>query len=43
MGKFINFLLSDSWEEYKRIQLFEKIGKSVEKEKIELNNVFKEI
>jgi len=27
MGKIIDFVLSDTWEEYKRIQLFKKLGK----------------
>ena len=25
MGKFIDFILTDSWEEYQRVQMFKKI------------------
>ncbi len=28
MGKFWDFVLSDTWEEFQRIQLFKKIGNS---------------
>ena len=30
MGKFADFVLSDSWEEFQRIQLFKKLGKKIE-------------
>lgn len=30
MGKFTDFVLSDTWEEYQRIQLFKKLGKKIE-------------
>ena len=26
MGKLIDFLLTDNWEEYQRVQLYKKIG-----------------
>lgn len=32
MGKIIDFLFSDSWEEYQRIQLYKKMGKKFEAE-----------
>lgn len=30
MGKILDLLLSKDWEEYQRIQLYKKIGKSVD-------------
>ena len=30
MGKFTDFILSNSWEEYQRIQLFKKLGNKME-------------
>jgi len=30
MGKILDFIFSDSWEEYQRIQLFKKLGKKIE-------------
>ena len=30
MGKFWDFVLSDTWEEYQRIQLFKKLGNKIE-------------
>lgn len=30
MGKITDFILSDSWEEYQRIQLFKKFGKKLD-------------
>ena len=30
MGKIIDFLLTENWEEYKRVQLYKKLGKAVE-------------
>ena len=30
MGKIADFVLSDSWEEYQRIQLFKKLGNKIE-------------
>ena len=43
MGKFWDFILADTWEEYQRIQLFKKIGNSVENKQIKLDEVYKEI
>ena len=34
MGKFWDFLLADSWEEYQRIQLYKKLGKKLEETSI---------
>lgn len=28
MGKVIDFLLTNSWEEYKRVQLYKEIGQA---------------
>lgn len=33
MGKIIDFLLADTWEEYQRIQLYKKLGKKTENNK----------
>lgn len=33
MGKILDFLLTENWEEYKRVQLYKKIGKKLESEK----------
>lgn len=30
MGKVLDFLLSNNWEEYQRIQLYKKVGKQIE-------------
>jgi len=35
MGKILDFIFSDSWEEYQRIQLFKKLGKKIEELNIE--------
>ena len=37
MGKIIDFMLSNNWEEYQRIQLYKKVGRKfdVEADKIE--------
>jgi len=32
MGKILDFLLTGSWEEYQRIQLYKKLGKNLTKE-----------
>lgn len=32
MGKIIDFLLTENWEEYKRVQLYKKLGKTLEPE-----------
>lgn len=29
MGKIIDFLLTDNWEEFQRVQLYKNIGNSV--------------
>jgi len=33
MGKIWDFLATDNWEEYQRVQLYKKIGKKLEPEK----------
>ena len=32
MGKFLDFILANNWEEYQRIQLYKKIGENLTKE-----------
>ena len=32
MGKIMDFLLTENWEEYKRVQLYKKLGKALESE-----------
>ena len=34
MGKLIDFLLTGSWEEYKRVQLYKKLGDNLTKEEL---------
>lgn len=40
MGKILDLLLSDSWEEYQRIQLYKKVGRKFD---IEADKIEKEI
>lgn len=30
MGKIIDFLMTGSWEQYKRVQLYKKLGKTLD-------------
>ena len=34
MGKILDFLFVDNWEEYQRIQLYKKVGDSLSKKEI---------
>ena len=47
MGKIIDFMLTDSWEEYQRVQLYKKIGeaaKTMSREQlVELKNMMNKI
>lgn len=47
MSKLINFLMTDSWEEYKRVELYQEIGeaaKSLSKEQlVELQKMMNKI
>lgn len=31
MGRILDFLLTGGWEEYKRVQLYKKLGKTLDK------------
>lgn len=43
MGKILDFLFSDTWEEYQRIQLYKKAGKKIDKiDSEKLNKLIKE-
>ena len=44
MGKIIDFLLTNDWEVYQRVQLYKKIGKALENiSDEELKEILKEI
>jgi len=47
MGKILNFLMTENWEQYKRVNLYEDIGNSVrqmsKEELIELQKMLNKV
>ena len=47
MGRIIDFMLTDSWEEFQRVRLYKKIGDAAQKmsreQLVELKNMMNKI